>query len=62
MGQQRPLFHVFLSFQTHIQFSQQINVKNVLQVYSDGIQTRDLWNMSLLPIPLDRGSRHRLLL
>ena len=27
MGQSRPLFHLFLSFQTHIIILQQINVK-----------------------------------
>ena len=35
--------------QTSLQFLQQINVKNVHPVYGAGIQTHDLWNMSLLP-------------
>ena len=35
---------------------QQINVKNVQPVYSAGIWTHDLRNMSLLPYPLDQGS------
>ena len=30
--------------------------KNVHPVYSAGIQTHDLWNMSLFPYPLDQGS------
>ena len=44
----QPLFRLFSSFQT-LQFLQQINVKNVHPVYGAGIQTHDLWNMSLLP-------------
>ena len=48
--QNRPLFHLFSSFQTNIlQFFQQIFVKNVHPVYGAGIRTHDLWNMSLLP-------------
>ena len=31
--------------------------KNVHPVYSTGIQTHDLWNMSLFPQPLGQGSR-----
>ena len=31
--------------------------KNVNPVYSVGIQTHNLWNVSLLPWPLDQGSR-----
>ena len=31
--------------------------KNVHPVYGTGIRTHDLWNMSLLPFPLDQGSR-----
>ena len=40
-----------------MQFLQQINVKNVHQVYGGGIQTHDLQNMNLLPLSLDQGSR-----
>ena len=32
-------------------------MKNVHPVYGVGIQTHDHWNMSLLPLPLDQGSR-----
>ena len=32
-------------------------MKNVHPVYGAGIQTHNLWNMSLLPWPLDQGSR-----
>ena len=32
-------------------------VKNVHPVYSAGIPTNVHWNMSLLPGPLDQGSR-----
>ena len=36
-------FHLFSSFQTHIQILQQIGMwKNVHPVYSTGIQTNDL--------------------
>ena len=48
MGQPRTVFHLFSTFQTHITFLQQINVKNVHPVYSDGIRTHYLWNISLL--------------
>ena len=40
----------FRSFkQTSLQFLQLMNVKNVHPAYSAGIQTHNLWNMSLLP-------------
>ena len=43
MGQLRPLFHLFSSFQRHITiFTKKINVKNVHPVYSAGIRTHDL--------------------
>ena len=45
----RHLFYLFSSFQTNITILQLINVKNVHPVYGTGIQTHDLWNMSLLP-------------
>ena len=31
--------------------------KNVHPVYGAGIRSHDLWNMSLLPQPLDQGCR-----
>ena len=34
-----------------------MNVRHVPPVYGTGIRTRDLHNMSLLPLPLDQGSR-----
>ena len=43
--------------QTPLQILQQINVKNVHPVYGAGIRTHNLQNMSLLPLPLDQGSR-----
>ena len=49
MVQPRPLFHLFLSFQTTLQILQQINMKKVHPVYDARIQNHDLWNMSLLP-------------
>ena len=44
-------------FQTTIQFLQQINVKKRHDhpVSGAGKQTNDLWNVSLLPYPLDHG-------
>ena len=42
MGQPRPLFHLFSSFQIHSTILQQINEKNVHPVYCTGIQTHDL--------------------
>ena len=47
-GHSRPLFRLFLSFET-LQFLQQINVKTVHSVYGAGIRTHDLRNMSLVP-------------
>ena len=43
MGHPRPLFVYFHLFKETLQFLQQINVKNVHPIYSDGIQTHDLW-------------------
>ena len=47
---------IFALFKQTIQVLQQINVKkcHVHPVSSAGIQTHDLWNMSLLPQPLDQ--------
>ena len=56
MGQLRPLFHLFSSFQSHITILRQINVKNVHPVYG----TRDSNSRPLEhespPLPLDQGS------
>ena len=52
------LFFVsFWSFQSNITILQQINVKkcHVHPVYGAGIQTYNLWNVSLFPKPLDQG-------
>ena len=50
-------FVYFCLFKQTITFSQQIIVKNAHPVYGPGIQTPNLWNMSLPPQPLDQGSR-----
>ena len=43
-------FHLFLVFPNkHYKFLQQIDGKNVHPVYSAGIRTHNLWNVSLLP-------------
>ena len=42
MGHLRTLFHLFSSFQTTLQFLQQINVKNVHPVYGAEIRTHNL--------------------
>ena len=58
MGPSRPLFHLFSSFQIQITNpTTNRYVKIVNPVYGAGIRTHDLWNMSLLPYPLDQGSR-----
>ena len=59
MGQSRPLFRLFSVFfkKTSIQFCNKLMWKNVHPVYGPGIRTHDLHNMSLLPLPLDQGSR-----
>jgi len=49
------LFSVFSNKQ--YKFYNKLMRKNVHPVYSAGIQTHDFWNMSLLPLPLDQGSR-----
>ena len=56
MRQHRPLFHLFLPLQTHtLQILQQISLwKMSIQYMVPGFE---LWNMSLLPQPLDQGSR-----
>ena len=45
MGHTQPLFRLFLSFQTNVNFLGE----NVHLVYSAGIQTHNLQNISLLP-------------
>ena len=59
MGQPCLLFHLYLVFS-----DKQYNSSNksmwkchVHPVYSARIWTPDLWNMSHLPLPLDKGSR-----
>ena len=52
------LFSVF-SNKHHYKIYNQLIVKNVHPVYSAAIRTHDLWNMSLLPYPLDQGSLPR---
>ena len=54
-GPSLPLIRLFSSFQTNITIL--TTDKSVSAVYSTGIQTHDLWNTSLLPSPLDQGSR-----
>ena len=49
MGQPRPLFRLFSVFSKKQYFLQQINVKNVHPVYSTGIQTHNLSDMSRHP-------------
>ena len=55
MGQPRPLFHLLSSFQTHITIFTTKNVKKCPSSICAGSQTHDLWNMSLLPLPLNKG-------
>ena len=49
MDHPRPLSPLFLSFQTNITIHATKNVKNVNPVYSAGIRTLNLPNMSLRP-------------
>ena len=49
IGHPQPLFIYFRLFKQTLQFLRQINVKNVHPVFSTGIQTHDLQNVSLLP-------------
>ena len=51
-GPTRPLYHLFLSFQSHITnfYNKKVCEKMYIHpVYGAGIQTHDLWNVSLLP-------------
>ena len=60
MAQQRPLFCFFRYFQTNIDTiltTNKCEKRHVHPVYRTGIRTHDLWNMTLLPLPLDQGSR-----
>ena len=43
MGHPRPLFRLFLSFQTNITILQQINVKNVHPAQSSGFEISTFW-------------------
>ena len=49
MAQPGLFFIYFYLSKYTLQFLQQINVKNVHPVNGAGIQTHNLWNMSLLP-------------
>ena len=49
MGQPRPFFRLFSSFQTNFTIVSANMFKNVQPVYSAGIQTHDQQNMSLIP-------------
>ena len=51
------LFIYFRSFQTNITIFTTNICENVHPVYGAGIRAHDLWNMSLLPLPLHQGSR-----
>ena len=60
MGQPRPLFRLFSVFsnkQHYNSYNKNICGKNVHPVYCAGIQTHDLRNVCLFPLPLDQGSR-----
>ena len=58
MGHPRPLFRFFVFSNKHYNSYNKQMRKNVHPVYGAGIRTYDdLWNMSLLPWPLDQGSR-----
>ena len=48
----------FRLYKHTLQILQQIGMwQNVLPVYTARIQTHNFWHMSLLPYPLDQGSR-----
>ena len=47
-------FFIYFRLFKHIT---KFTTKNVHQVYDTVIQTHDLWNMSLIPKPLDQGPR-----
>ena len=47
----------FICVFTNTNFTTNRYVKNIHPVYGARIRTHDLWNMSLLPGPLDQGSR-----
>ena len=56
--QNRPLFHLFSSFQTNIIIFTTNKCKICHPVYGRArIRTHDPQNMCLLPKPLDQGSR-----
>ena len=49
IGHPQPLFRLFSYYQINITFLLQIFVNHVHPVYSAGIETHELHNMSLLP-------------
>ena len=50
IGHPRPVFGFLSSFQTNITtFNNKVKCKNVQPIYSAGVQTHDLLDMSLLP-------------
>ena len=55
MGQPQILYYLFYSYQTHITIFTTKNVKKCPSSICAGSQTHDLWNMSLLPLPLNKG-------
>ena len=58
MGHPRPLFRLFSVFSNkQYNFYNKSMWKNVHPVYSTGIWTHNLLNMSRHPLPLDQGSR-----
>ena len=59
MGQPRHLFNLFLSFQTNNTNLTTNKCENVHPVSGAGIRTHNLLITSLLPEPLDQGSRPR---
>ena len=59
MGNPRPLLRLFSSFQTNIT-DLTTNIREKMfdhPVFGAGIRTHNPRNMSLLPSPLDQGSR-----
>ena len=57
MGQPLSLFVYFQSLQSNKSIFRQTNVKNVHPVSGARIQTHSLLILSILPEPLDQGSR-----
>ena len=55
MGRPRPLFRLFSSFQTNITMLTTNVCEKRHSVDSAGIQTHNLLNTSLLPLPIDQA-------